>query len=351
MKYMQLPAEKSLGTREEKVLKWLIRDYAASGNPIGSSRLVAMDYFDVGSATLRHVLNDLEGSGYLLQPHTSAGRIPTDQGYRYFVDRLMRTEVPEANIQSDYETSLEEMSRDLDLLIKNTVQFLGDMSHALVLMSKPKEQSTRIRSIALHELDHDAVLLIVHMSLDQIKTIAFELESTLSRTVLREAETMLNDLFANRNIEDVQQFVHTGSADHIRNNPIISQILDQFDTVLHQQNDGEYRIYGAHQLLHYPEIAEPIYMESILAALENNNLQKFLPSPLKSGAPSVFIGQELGPSLFQNMSLVSIAYRGDDCNGEIHILGPTRMAYERIIGLAEFTVEKLQTLINTKYIK
>ena len=351
MKLVNIQSLKPLKEREENVLKWLVRDYAESGNPVGSARLVAMDYFKVGSATLRHVLNDLEGAGYLLQPHTSAGRVPTDRGYRYFVDRLMQSEAPEPEIQWDYAASLEEISRDLDQLIKNTVQFLGDMSHALVLMSKPRETSTRIRSIALHALDQDSILLIVHMSLDQIKTIAFELETRLTRTMLREAETMLNDLFGDRDIEEVQQFVQTGSTELGRHNPIIDQILSQFDTVLHQNSEGEYKIYGTHQLLHYPEIAQPIYMESLLEALETDSIQQYLPSPLRSGKPSVVIGRELGVGFFQNMSLVSIAYRGAECDGEIHILGPTRMAYERVIGLAEFTAGKLQTLINKKSFK
>ena len=351
MKRMNEMDSLELKDREEKVLKWLIRDYSTSGNPVGSSRLVAMDYFKVGSATLRHVLSDLETGGFLLQPHTSAGRIPTDKGYRYFVDRLMQTEMPQHDIRQDYESGLENLSRDLDRLIKNTTQFLGDMSHALVLMSKPQERASRIRSVALHELDHDSILLIVHMSLEQVKTIAFELETRLSRTMLQEAETILNNLFANTDIEDIQYLVENGSADGARKNPIIDQILKQFDTVLHSSTSSDYRTYGAHQLLHYPEMADPVNLEFLLEAIERDRLQHYLPTPLRTGKPSVFIGGELGQAFFKNMSLISIAYNGNNCSGEIHILGPTRMEYERIIGLAEFTAEKIETLINTKYTK
>ncbi|NQV15733.1 heat-inducible transcription repressor HrcA [bacterium] len=340
-----------LKSREEKVLKWLVRDYVTSGNPVGSSRLVAMDYFQVGSATLRHVLSDLEMGGYLFQPHTSAGRIPTEKGYRYFVDRLMRTEVPEPEVKLDYESGLDDIGRDLDRLIKNTAQFLGDMSHALVLMSKPQENTTRIRSLALHELDHETILLIVHMSLEQVKTIAFELESQLSRTVLREAENILNDLFADMEIEDVQNLVKNETTKVACKNPIIDQILKRFGAVLSSSSSSEYRVYGAHQLLHYPEIVAPGNLEILLEAIETDSLQRYLPAPMLSGKPCILIGGELGKNLFNNMSLVSIAYNGANCSGEIHILGPTRMPYERIVGLAEFTAEKLEILINTKYIK
>lgn len=351
MKRLNENKRQELKEREEKVLKCLVRDYSINGSPVGSSRLVAMDYFKVGSATLRHVLSDLEAGGYLLQPHTSAGRIPTDKGYRYFVDRLMELELPEEELTRNYETGIDTLSHDLDHLIKNTARFLGDMSHALVLMSRPQERATRIRSLALHELDKESVLLIVHMSLEQVKTIAFELESRLSRMMIREAENILNDLFAGRDLEDIQYLVEEGDTEAVRNNPIIDQILKGFNRVLSSNTSTQFSTYGTHQLLQYPEMADPAKLEFLLEAIETDRLPRYLPTPLYNGKPSVFIGGELGQSFFNNMSLVSIAYTGSNCNGEIHILGPTRMEYGRIIGLAEFTADKIETLINTKYNK
>jgi len=121
--------------------------------------------------------------------------------------------------------------------------------------------------------------------------------------------------------------------------------------VLDSNSTSDYQTYGTHQLLHYPEMADPNKLEFILEAIETDTLQGYLPTPLFNGKPSVFIGGELGQTFFKNMSLISIAYNGNNCSGEIHILGPTRMEYERIIGLAEFTADKIETLINTKYTK
>ena len=185
----------------------------------------------------------------------------------------------------------------------------------------------------------------------EVKTVAFELESKLSRIVMHEAENILNDLFAGRDIDDVQKQVEQGTDEVTRKNPIIDQILKSFNNVLDSNSSNDFRTYGTHQLLHYPEIADPAKLEFLLEAIETDSLQRYLPAPLYSGKPSVFIGGELGQTFFKNMSLVSIAYKGNRCSGEIHILGPTRMEYERIIGLAEFTADKIETLINTKYIK
>jgi len=337
-----------LRDREEKVLKWVIRDYVNSGSPVGSTRLASLDSFQLSSASLRQVLNTLENAGLLFQPHTSAGRVPTERGYRYFVDRLMRKEVPIPELTRDYEAGLDDISRDLDTLIRNTTQFLGDISQALVLMTRPRQQSQRIKSLALHELDKDTVLLIVQMSLDQVKTVAIELETKLSRTVLREAENILNDLFANMSIAEVQSLVNHRETEAARKNPIIDQIIKRFDTILNRQAVDDFRIYGTHQLLHYPELHNPGELEHLFEAIDTESLQHYLPSPQSDGTPCVLIGSELGQHVLHHMSLVSMAYQGTNCRGEIHILGPTRMPYERNIGLVEFTANRIETIMRTK---
>lgn len=339
-----------LKNREEKVLKWLIRDHANSGQPVGSPQLVAMDTFGVSSATIRNVLHGLESSGYLMQPHTSAGRIPTEKGYRYFVDRLMEPGPPSEQIIREYESEISQMSVDLDMLVKNTAQFLGDVSHALILMSRPHEKISKIRSLALHELDRDKILLIVNTNLDQVRTVAFEFESELSRLVLKEAEMILNDLFGGMVMEDIQKLVSTGEMGSVRNNPLIDKILSQFNRFMGELNT-DYQVYGTHQLLHYREMADPMTMELLLEAIETDDLQRHLPTLEQGGIPNVLIGGELGLSGLRNLSLVSIGYEGQDFRGDIHFVGPTRMAYEKVVSLATYTAQKMKSIIHTEYMK
>lgn len=339
-----------LKSREEKVLKWLIRDHANSGQPVGSPQLVAMDTFGVSSATIRNVLHGLETSGYLMQPHTSAGRIPTEQGYRYFVDRLMEPGRPSEHIIREYESEISQMSVDLDMLVKNTAQFLGDVSHALILMSRPHEKISKIRSLALHELDRDKILLIVNTNLDQVRTVAFEFESELSRLVLKEAEMILNDLFGGMAMEDIQKLVSTGEMGSVRKNPLIDKILSQFNRFMGELNT-DYQVYGTHQLLHYREMADPMTMELLLEAIETDDLQRHLPTLEQGGIPNVLIGGELGLSGLRNLSLVSIGYEGQDFSGDIHFVGPTRMAYEKVVSLATYTAHKMKSIIHTEYVK
>lgn len=340
-----------LKSRDENVLKWLIRDHSKSGQPIGSPRLVEMDYFDVGSATLRNILHGLEQSGFLMQPHTSSGRVPTQKGYRYFVDRLMEMRSPSETIVQEYEAGISRISLDLDTLIRNTAQFLGDVSHALILMSKPHERVKTIKSLNLHELDRGKVLLIVNTSYDQVSTFAFEFESALSSIVLKEAEMILNDLFAGRALDDIKKMSGGQDVDVARKNPLVSSLLDQIPDLHIAARPDSYQVYGTHQLMHYNEITDPRVMELLLESLETNNLQNHLPTPIEAGKPKFLIGDELGLSGLNRLSLVSIAYEGTECTGEIHFIGPNRMAYEKIVSLATFTAEKMKSIIQLDYVK
>lgn len=334
-----------LKSREEKILKWLIRDHTISGQPIGSPRLVEMDYFRLSSASIRSVLHGLELAGYLKQPHTSSGRIPTDKGYRYFVDRLMEARPPSETLVREYESEVSLIGFDLDTLIKSTAQFLGDVSHALILMSTPRQQIKQIKSLALHELDRSKVLLIVNTNLDQVQTIAFEFESDLSRLVLKEAELILNDLFAGLDLEQIHELTHSRQTDSARKNPLVKEILNQVDRLFYVKAHDTYQVYGTHHLLHYQEMTDPRIMELLLESLETDDLQKQLPVPLDIGRPHILIGNEHGLSGLTNLSLVSIAYEGQEFTGDIHFIGPTRMPYEEVVSLAAFTADKMKSII------
>jgi len=338
-----------LKSREEKILKWLIRDHAISGQPIGSPRLVEMDFFRVSSATIRNVLHGLEIGGYLLQPHTSSGRIPTEKGYRYFVDRLMESKPLAESVVKDYESGISKISLDLDTLIKSTAQFLGDVSHALILMSPPQQKAKRVESLALHELDKSRILLIVNTSFDQVKTIAFEFESQLSRLILKEAEMILNDLFAGMDLDENSGLSRGEQIKKAKKNPVVRKIIDRFDRMMKVSDPLEYQVYGTHHLLHYQEMKDPRIMEYLLESLETDDLQKQLPTPVMAGTPQVLIGKEHGVSGLSNFSFVSIAYEGENYTGDIHFIGPTRMAYEEVVSLAAFSADKMKSIIQTEY--
>ena len=335
-----------LKNREEKILKWLIRDHVISGQPIGSPRLVEMDYFHLSSASIRNVLHGLELGGYLMQPHTSSGRIPTEKGYRYFVDRLMEMRPPAREVVEEYETEISRLTHDLDDLISHTAQFLGDISHALILMSQPHETVSKIKSLALHELGSGRVLLIATTSFDQVRTVAFEFKSRLSRVVLKEAELILNDLFAGRDLSDITLSDQKTRFGLRHKNPIVNKILDQFNRLLTLNRTQSYKIYGTHQLLHYQEMADPKIMELLLESIETDQLQKNLPIPADSGYPHVLIGNEHGLAGLDKLSLVSVSYEGDAFRGDIHFIGPRRMAYEEVVSLAVFTAEKMKSIIH-----
>jgi len=325
-----------LADRSKRVLKWVVREYVDSGTPVAASHLVNMDKFSVRGATLRNELNRLSQEGLLFQPHTSAGRIPSELGYRYFVHNLMETQIPGEDVQRNYVREIQQFAQDLDLLIQSTSHFLGDMAQALVLISMPQEVATRIESVALHEVDHDTILLIINLSLAQVKTLTLRLDTRISRTMLRETENILNDRFAGMPIEEFNNRTRTETYDN-RQDSVLYKAVKQLELALAGNESAEYLYYGSHQLLHYPEFQAASQLEPLLEALENRHLGRVLPPPSSEAHPSILVGSEIGNDIIAGMSVVSIRYQGENCEGAIHILGPTRMAYERIAGLATFT--------------
>jgi len=345
MKDQQKQAIYQLPQRSQQVLKWVVREYVDSGIPVASTHLVEMDRFGVRSATLRNELNTLETDGYLLQPHTSAGRVPTQYGYRYFVDHLMNPQMSIPEIQVEYDRYLRQFATDLDQLIVSTTRFLGEMAQALVLISRPQRQATHVQQIHLHEIDAETVLLIVRMSHGQVKSMAFHLESGINRNLLREAEQMLNDHFKDTEISQFDELAREHDGTFKRSGKVVEGIVNQLRLALRRSSEKEYVHYGSHQLLHYPELASAAVFEPILAALENGSFTTDLPSHLLAVKPTILIGTELGGDYLSPLSAVSLCYRGEDFEGLIHILGPTRMAYEKVVGLASMVTEKMNVLI------
>lgn len=341
--------ELTLAERSQRVLKWVVREHVESGLPVGSKHLVDLDKFGVRSATLRNELSSLSQQGFLLQPHTSAGRIPSELGYRYFVNNLMDQVEPGLGVRQAYVQELEKFARDVELMIRTTSHFLGDVAQSLVLISMPQEPATSIHSIALHEVEQDTVLLIINLSLGQIRTLTLRFDFRIPGKMIKEAEQILNDNFAGMELAEFHG--HSSQPEAAERNDLLKDVLTQMHSALSSNQSADFLYYGSHQLLHYPEFQSASQLEPLLEALENNHLSQHLPQPVPGAEPSIHVGSELGQDFIQDMSVVSICYEGETCSGTIHILGPTRMAYERIAGLAAFTSKTIGTLIRKNFNK
>ncbi len=324
----------TLPERSREVLKWVVREYTDSGIPVASTHLVDLDRFNVGSATLRSELNALETDGYLLQPHTSAGRVPTESGYRYFVDHLMRPLDATLSVNHQFDRNLERFAADIDALIQYTTRFLGEMAQAMVFMSPPRPRGLRIEGISLHDVDAQTILLLVSLSQGQSKTFAIHLGSSMSRSLLKEAEQILNDQFQGMDLKAFEADFDTSSQDLQRGRPrSFQRILKGLRQAIHEDVDREYMVYGSHQLLHYPELAPAEIFEPILASLEDGRLKEQLPAGTGSHSLQIRIGRELGEEFLNPLSCISLQYSAGRIGGMIHILGPTRMSYEKVVGL------------------
>lgn len=341
---------KSLTERESLVLCSVVQKYIQDGVPVASRNLAEMSELNVSSATIRNILFQLEAYGLLTHPHTSAGRIPTQEGYRYYVDHLMSFTVPGKDFQMELETLVHQFARDLEILIDKTSHFLGEMSTALVLISLPNFRHAKLKDINLVQLGSQRILLVVEMTSGPIKTAALQIDSQLSPKLLKDAESILRDLFVGRTLMDIvdqqdQDMPKLGSEFQF-----VQQILANAFNIFNGLNSTEYKSYGTHQLIQYPEFANAREIEPVLEAVEEGRVYQLLPATRITGSPRIMIGGEIGLSALTHFSLISRKYRNPFIEGSIHILGPTRMAYDKICGLVEYTAEAVAKNIGVEII-
>ncbi|MCF7796323.1 MAG: heat-inducible transcriptional repressor HrcA [Lentisphaeria bacterium] len=331
----------TLSEREQLVLSYVIQKYIQEGQPISSRSLTELPDLRVSSATVRNILSRLESMGLLTHPHTSAGRIPTEDGYRYYVDHLMMMEPPGRDVQMELETLVHQFARDLEMLIDRTSHFLGEMSTALVLISLPSYLGARVRDINLVELNQQRILIVVQMTSGPLKTAALQVDSRLSPRLLKEAETILRDLFVGRKLLEIDDSESEKLPQLPPEHQFVRQILDNAFQIFRSLTNTEYKYYGTHQLIQYPEFANAREIEPVLEAVEEGRVYQLLPTTHISGLPRIMIGGEIGLSALKHFSLVSRKYRNPFMEGSIHILGPTRMAYDKICGLVEYTADEV----------
>ncbi len=331
----------NLTEREKLVLDWAVRIYVQDGLPVASQRLSGIPGLEVSSATIRKILFRLETLGLLTHPHTSAGRTPTQDGYRYYVDHIMAQKSPDAAVQLEFELLVQRFARDLEALIEQTSHFLGEMSSTLVLISMPNYLQATVRSINLVELDFHQILIVVQVQPGPIKTAAIRVHNRISRQMLKDAEIILNEQYSGKKLSEIITPTPVNRVKNLTRTDFVQQLLDNAIQIFRSLNDFSFKSYGTHQLFQYPEFVGSHELESIMEVIEAGQVYRLLPAMRLGIDTKIMIGDEIGRQMLEHFSLVSHRYQNSLIEGTIHLLGPTRMAYERICGLVEFTAQEV----------
>lgn len=336
-----------LGEREREVLGAVVRSYISTGAPVGSAQLLATGEFDVSAATVRNVMSDLEALGFLEKPHTSAGRIPTDRAYRFFVDTMVKLRDPaprdrellQSGISVDgrVEETLQEASRLLSFLTQ----------HAGVVLT-PRPQATRFHRIEFVKLREDRILAILVDQSGQVHNRAFTVDFPTSSEELVRAANFLSELMRELPMDEVRGRIQREMAEEkAAYDQLSSKALKLGIAATDVPTSDRMLIEGAGSLLEQQEFADVDRMKALLRTLdEKHRLLALFDRVERARQLQIFIGSESEFSLGEDVSVIATPYgNGEQVLGTVGIIGPTRMNYQRVIPLVSFTASIVSKII------
>ncbi|HUY41166.1 MAG TPA: heat-inducible transcriptional repressor HrcA [Candidatus Dormibacteraeota bacterium] len=332
-----------LDERKAYILATVVYEYVATAEPVASQTLTQKYNLGVSSATVRNEMAELEAAGYLVQPHTSAGRVPSDAGYRTYVDDLMQPEALTIADRRRIRDDLKDASHELDELVEQTTRLLGKLSKSLAFVTKPQSEAQLFKHVQLISIAPRTGVAVVVTSFGVSAQSLFELNSDVSAEDLTRLSSALNARYANRPLHDIGDGEVTGVVAELGLGDDVRGALTTALQSARASEVPEIAAAGAQNLLDQPEFADVRKLRSILRIVEEQRtLYDIVANAIVSDNPSVKIGHELGNEELADLSVVTVPYRfGPKATGMLSILGPRRMPYARLLALASGTAESL----------
>ncbi len=324
----------SLTEREERILTAVIRDYVRTARPVSSSAVVKRSGLDVSSATVRNVMRALEERGLIKQPHTSAGRIPADEGYRYYVDRLMGPVLLPERDRARLTAELAVLrGHDLATVLAEVSRMVSDVAHQLAVGLEPAVESSVIERMEIVPLDAARCLAAVSMRSGQTRSVVFECESPSDQRTAQAATALLNDWVAGLAVGDAKKLL----ASKVEEKDclfasLLCPLVERWPDLFHLHDSERVHYEGARYMLRHPEFAGDT---SILGEILDSEeaLADLVRGPAGPQDVAVTIGGENRRKKMSGVSLIVGSYRVGETVGRIGVIGPTRMRYRRLVGL------------------
>ncbi|HXB18931.1 MAG TPA: heat-inducible transcriptional repressor HrcA [Steroidobacteraceae bacterium] len=345
--------DEALGERAQHLLRILVETYIREGQPVGSRALSRESGLQLSSATVRNVMADLEELGFVASPHTSAGRVPTDKGYRFFVDTLLQLrpldEAATAEIRRQVEAS-RDSSTDL---ITAVSQLLSSATRLAGVVTLPRTRSASITQVEFVALSENRVLVVLVFNDREVQNRIIQLERRYSPDELKRASSYLNEQFRGRTLREVrQEILRQLSEAHAHLNQIMLEAISVAQQVFESGGEDrlEYVIKGETNLMGMAELSSVERLRRLFEAFnEKRDFLHLLDHSLKAEGVQIFIGHESGYQILDDCSVVTAPYAdGESVVGVLGVIGPTRMAYERVIPIVDMTAKLLGAALNSR---
>ena len=342
-----------LDERKVKILTAVIKNYLETGEPVGSRTISKYADLQLSSATIRNEMADLVEMGYIFQPHTSAGRVPTDKGYRFYVDNLMSEK--EREIQEREDLIIEKADK-LEEVLKQAARLLAANTNYTALISSPETHRNKLKFLQLSKVDADSILAVIVVEGNIIKNKMIQVAEELDDDTILKLNLLLNTHLNGLSLEQINLGLITLLKERAGiHTELIGSVIDAVAEAIRADEDLEIYTSGATNIFKYPELTDSGKAADLFDTFESKEeLGKIVSSALKDDGSEknemqVYIGKELTSPAMQDCSVVTATYDlGEGMRGTIGIVGPKRMNYEKAMGTMKTLMEQLDEIYKKK---
>jgi heat-inducible transcriptional repressor len=345
--------EDLLNERAQQLLKRLVENYIRDGQPVGSRTLSRDVGLTLSAATIRNVMADLEALGFITSPHTSAGRIPTDKGYRFFVDTLLKYEPLEDARVAQIQLHLGEHVDNPKALVAAASRMLSSVTRMAGVVTLPRQSHSSLSQIEFIPLSDNRVLAVMVINGREVQNRILQLERRYSADELRRASNYLNQELGGKELSTIRDRL---VAQLKETRETLNQLMLDAIMLAQKAVDApvagkmEYVMAGETNLMDFAELSNVEKLRRLFDAFtQQRDILNLLDHSLKAEGVQIFIGHESGHTILDDCSIVTAPYTLDqEVVGVLGVIGPTRMAYERVIPIVDITAKLLGSALNLR---
>lgn len=347
----RLVGMQELDDRKLKILQAIIRNYLETGEPVGSRTISKYTDLNLSSATIRNEMSDLEELGYIVQPHTSAGRIPSDKGYRLYVDTMLKDKVQEVESMRDV---LIEKTDKMENLLRQVAKLLAVNTNYATMITTPQYRSRKVKFIQMTEVDDSQVLAVIVLEGNIVKNKMIYTAEPMDREIILKLNIVMNTFLQGLDMSEINlALIRKMKEQAAGYGNVVSDILDAVAQAISEEDDIEIYTSGATNILKYPELSDKAKASELLSAFEEKQqLTELVTLPEgeeENHGIQVYIGKETPVESMKDCSVVTATYEIEEgVYGRIGIVGPKRMDYEKVVSTLQTLMVQLDEIFKKK---
>lgn len=342
----------NLSEREKSVLRYVIHQFILTANPVGSRNIAKYYDLNISPATVRNIMSDLEDTGFLNHPHTSAGRVPTDKGYRFYVDSLMEPPKLKIDDKKIIESGLDKVTDEVNEILRITSIILSNITNQLSCITYPSFNDAVLERIQIVQISSTRILAVISIESGLVKTITLEMSAELNAGKLNFIQNFLNEKLSGLRFSEIKKtFAERVQDVDEAHRPIIRVFLESIDKIFTDLPVSEKTIIsGTKNILRQPEFENHEHLQGIIELIEDKEVIVHLMEKQNIGRSDVLvsIGKENEEERLSEYSTILKRYDFSGVSGTVGIIGPKRMEYNRSIAAVLYIAELLSKVLSKK---